>query len=73
LCWQALSAAARSAAEAYNIPLLSRYDAFNGPDHTEDSREKGYIVSDGEYPSDLAAQYSAELLSRMGYEPVPEP
>jgi len=52
---------------------LRRLDAFNGPGHEEDPREKGYIVSDGEHPSDLAAQYTAELLSQMGYEPVPQP
>jgi len=68
-----MSDAARLAAEPYGIPFLSRLDAFNGPDHDEDPREKGYIVSDGEHPSDLAAQYTAELLSQMGYEPVPPP
>ncbi len=72
-CWQAMSDAARSAAEAYHIPFLSRYDAFNGADHTEDPRQKGYIVSDGEHPSELANQTAAELLSKMGYEPVPKP
>ena len=72
-CWENMSNAARLAAEAYSIPFLSRFDAFNGPNHVEDPREKGYIVSDGEHPSDLAAQYTAELLSQMGYEPVPQP
>jgi hypothetical protein len=65
--------AVRLAAEAYDIPFLSRYDAFNGANHNEDPREKGYIRSDGEHPSDLAGQYTAELLSQMGYEPVPSP
>ena len=73
LCWENELAAARLAAEAYGIPFLSRYDAFNGADHSEDPREKGFIVSDGVHPSDLAAQYAAELLSQMGYEPVPSP
>lgn len=72
-CWENMSNAARQAAEAYGIPFLSRLDAFNGPNHVEDPREKGYIVSDGEHPSDLAAQFTAELLSQMGYEPVPPP
>ncbi len=69
-CWENQSNAARLAAEAYDIPFLSRYDAFNGADHKEDPREKGYIVSDGEHPSELAAQFTAELLSKMGYEPM---
>jgi hypothetical protein len=73
VCWENQSNAARLAAEAYAIPFLSRYDAFNGADHSEDPREKGYIHRDGEHPSALAAQYTAELLSQMGYEPVSPP
>jgi hypothetical protein len=73
VCWENMSNAARLAAEAYDIPFLSRYDAFNGEDHNEDPREKGYIESDGEHPSELAGQYTAELLSQMGYEPVSSP
>ena len=72
-CWENMSNAARLAAEAYRIPFLSRLDAFNGPNHEEDPREKGYIVSDGEHPSDLAAKFTAELLSEMGYETVLQP
>lgn len=72
-CFVNTSNAARSAAETYAIPFLSRYDAFNGPDHLEDPREKGYIVADGEHPSDLACEFTAELLSQMGYEPVSYP
>ena len=72
-CWENMSDAARLAAEAYGIPFLSRLDAFDGPNHDEDPRQKGYIVSDGEHPTELAAEYTAELLSKMGYEPVPQP
>lgn len=72
-CWINQSNAARLAAEAYNIPFLSRYDAFNGTSHTEDPREKGYISNDGVHLSDLGCQYTAELLSQMGYEPVSPP
>jgi hypothetical protein len=72
-CWEKMSDASRLAAEAYGIPFLSRLDAFNGPNHDEDPRQKGFIVSDGEHPSDLAAQFTAQRLSEMGYEPVREP
>jgi predicted dienelactone hydrolase len=72
-CWENMSHAARLAAEAYNIPFLSRYDAFNGTNHSEDPREKAYIQADGEHPTELANQFTAELLSRMGYEPVSPP
>jgi len=66
-CWENMSAAARQAAENSGIPFLSRFDAFNGPAHTEDPREKGYIRDDGEHPTDLANEVTAQLLSGMGY------
>jgi hypothetical protein len=72
-CWENLSDATRLAAEAYNIPFLSRYDAFDGVNHDEDPREKGLIMSDGVHPTKLAGEYTADLLSKMGYDPVPPP
>jgi hypothetical protein len=72
-CWETMNTAVRMAAEAQNIPFLSRYDAFNGADHEEDPREMGYIASDGEHPSALMCQHIAELLSEMGYEPITLP
>ena len=68
MCWSNLSAAARQAAEAVGVPFLSRFDAYNGLTHEEDPREKGLISEDGEHPSDLAGEYTASLLSEMGYE-----
>jgi len=72
-CWENMSDAVRLAAEAYNIPFLSRLDAFNGFNHDEDPRLKGYIGPDGEHLSDLGAEYIAELLAQMVYEPVSPP
>ena len=72
-CWANMSYAARQAAEAYNIPFLSRFDALNGSGHGEDPREKGYILSDGEHLSVLGGQFTAELLAGMGYQPVSPP
>jgi hypothetical protein len=72
-CWENGSNAVRLAAEAYHIPFLSRYDAYNGVNHDEDPVEKGYIRSDGNHPTELGAQVIAELLAQMGYEPVPPP
>jgi len=60
----------REAAEAFNVPLISVYDAFNGTDHNEDPREKGYIGSDGEHASDRGQQVIADLLSEAGYKPI---
>jgi len=73
VCWENMSNGARMAAEAYHIPFISRLDAFNGPNHEEDPRVKGYIVGDGEHPSGQAAEFTAELLSNLGYEPVAPP
>jgi hypothetical protein len=69
ICWSHMSAANRQAAEAYNIPFISRYDAFNGPDHREDPCEKGYIRDDGEHPTSLLGEAFAKLLADLGYAP----
>jgi hypothetical protein len=72
-CWEVMNDAAEQAAESRNVPFLSRYDASNGSTHIEDPREKGYIQSDGEHPTDLMGQHTAELFSEMGYLPVNVP
>jgi hypothetical protein len=72
-CWECVSAAARQAAEAFHIPFLSRYDIYNGVDHNIDPGQQGYIGGDGIHPNGLAQQYTAELLSKLGYEPVIPP
>ncbi len=72
-CWVNMSEANRIAAEAYNIPFISRLEAFGGPDYTENPREKGFIAKDGEHPTELMGQYTAELLAQLGYEPVIPP
>ncbi len=46
---------------------------MNGPNHDEDPRQKGFILPDGEHPSALGAQYMADLLADMGYDPVIPP
>ena len=72
-CLENYSNAIRLAAEAYHIPFIHRYDIYNGLNHDEDAVAKGYILEDGEHPSDLGAQLIAEKLSTLGYEPVPPP
>lgn len=73
VCWECVTNAVRQAAEAYHIPFLSRYDAFNGVKHDEDPGQQGYIGGDGIHPNDLAQQRTAELLAKLGYDPVPPP
>ena len=72
-CWVTISNAARQAAEAYNIPFLSRLDVVNGPNHDLDPRTMGYIVADGEHPTPLLGQFTAQKLAELGYEPVTPP
>jgi len=69
-CWQGMSEAARKAAEAYNIPFLSRYDEFNGPDHSAILPNMGLIRPDGEHPTQRAGQVFGEMVVKMGYQPV---
>jgi hypothetical protein len=72
-CWETFSDAIRLAAEAHDIPFISRYDVFNGPNHDEDPDGKGYLSYDGIHPTELAAEVTADLLSEVGYEPVTPP
>jgi hypothetical protein len=72
-CWETFNSAVHQAAEAYNILLESVYDAFNGPNHDEDPREKGYIGPDGVHASEEGQQVIADILSEAGYEPIELP
>jgi hypothetical protein len=69
-CCGTFNDAIRLAAEANHIPLVSVYDLFNGPNHVEDPREKGYIGNDGFFPSTEGAKAIANHLRDAGYEPV---
>jgi lysophospholipase L1-like esterase len=44
--------------------------AFNGPNHDEDPKDKGYILPDGEHPSEAGAQVIAEAFRKLGYVPI---
>ena len=63
--------AEQAAADAQGVLIASAWDEFNGPDHTEDPVEKGYIADDGYHPSAEGAQAIADLLHDLGYEPTP--
>ena len=54
--------AEQAAADAQGVPIAQVWDEFNGPDHTEDPVEKGYIASDGFHPSLEGAYVIACLL-----------
>jgi lysophospholipase L1-like esterase len=44
------------------------YDAFNGPNHDQDPRDKGYIGSDGMHTNETGQDIIADLLRELGYE-----
>jgi hypothetical protein len=69
-CWTTFNESIRIAAEENNIPLISVYDLFNGPNHDEDPREKGYIGGMGLFPSGEGALAIAESIREEGYDPV---
>ena len=69
-CWENMSNAARQAAKNAGVPFLSQFDAYNGANHLEDPRLKGFIKDDGEHPTESANAMIAKLLAAMGYEPT---
>ena len=68
--WEAYSNTIQAAAAAFGIPTVSMYDAFNGADHAEDPRQKGYIISDGEHTSPAGRDAMVAALHEAGYEPL---
>lgn len=69
-CWERYNEAIHQAAAAHNVPVARVFEAFNGPQHDEDPRDKGYIGSDGEHTTALGRQVMAGLLRQLGYDPV---
>jgi hypothetical protein len=68
-CWENYNEAIHQAAAARNVPIAHVYDAFNGPNHDEDPRDKGYIGPDGD-TSEAGQKAIADLLRELGYEPL---
>jgi hypothetical protein len=66
--WDGQNDAVRQAAEQTGVPFVDTYAAFNGADHNQDPRERAFIRSDGEHPSEAGAQFYAALLGRSGYD-----
>lgn len=69
-CWNALNETVHHAAEEHNIPVAHVYDAFNGQDHNEDPRDKGYIGDDGLHTNEEGQKVIADLFRKLGYEPI---
>ncbi len=69
-CWTTFNEAVWAAAEAYNVPVVSAYRTFNGPDYREDPLEKGYLGNDRTHPGKEGMQAMAETIRQAGYDPV---
>jgi FAD/FMN-containing dehydrogenase len=67
-CWENYNNAIHQAADAMGVPVANVFDAWNGPDHTEDPVDKGYTRSDNIHPNDTGAAVIAKLLRDLGYE-----
>ncbi len=70
---EAMNRAVRVAAEANAATLVSTYDLFNGPNHDQDPREKGWIGSDGIHMSAEGMEAIADVISAAGFEPATAP
>jgi len=68
--WDSESEALREAADDYGVAMASFYDEFNGPDHDEDPREKGYIAFDGWHASTEGVAVQVEVLHALGYDAI---
>jgi hypothetical protein len=68
--WEAFSQTIRGAAAEFGVPTASMFDAFNGPSHDEDPREKGFIGSDKQHTTDEGKAAMVEVLHALGYDPV---
>lgn len=69
--WEAQADAIHEAADEYGVLTASFYDAFNGTNHDEDAREKGYIAADGWHQSqDAGVTAQVEVLHALGYDPT---
>lgn len=68
--WNSESEVLHEAADDYGVAMASFYDEFNGPDHDEDPREKGYISLDGFHASPEGTYFQVEILHALGYDAI---
>ncbi|KPK64430.1 hypothetical protein AMJ83_01570 [candidate division WOR_3 bacterium SM23_42] len=69
-CWTAFNETIHEAAAEFKIPVARVYDAFNGANHGEDPREKGYIGDDGLHTNEIGQKVIADQFRKLGYEPI---
>jgi lysophospholipase L1-like esterase len=67
-CWDALNATIHQVAAEHKIPVAEVYAAFNGPNHDQDPRDKGYLGADGIHTNEAGRQLMADQFRKLGYE-----
>lgn len=68
VAWEAWSASIGEAAAEFSVPMISMYEVFNGTDHAEDPRVKGYIGGDGQHTTPEGQSATMNALHKAGYE-----
>lgn len=71
--WEGQAQAAREAAEANGAAFVSFYELFNGPEHDQDAKAKGWISEDGMHANEAGGAAAAEALAAAGFEPNERP
>lgn len=66
--FEAYSTSIGEAASKFDVRMVSMHDAFNGPDHSEDPRLKGYIGRDGKHTTADGQAAMVDALDDAGYE-----
>jgi hypothetical protein len=65
--WEDLNEQIVESATAHGYQVVDVYSLFNGEDHQEDPREKGWIGLDGEHTSEAGQAAIADLIRSAGY------
>lgn len=66
--WEVQTQVVREAAEANGAGFVSLFGIFNGPNHDEDPREKGWMAEDGFHAGEAGLDVVAEALTALGFE-----
>ena len=67
-CWDALNATIHQAAAAHKIPVAEVYAAFNGLNHDQDPKDKGYLGADDIHTNEAGDKAIVDVLRKLGYE-----
>ncbi len=68
--WEAQNEAIAEMAAERGLLLADVFTAFNGTDHLEDPRDKGYISDDGEHTNEAGRMAIADVFRALGYEMI---